>query len=84
MCFLFSSNLVFDASVKVPIGVEHGAIYQFGNYDQCMAATSERSTSLKPRYCLADVTMAGYTVRTGAARRFMVCILNVNLFTNYN
>lgn len=70
---------MFDASVKVPVGIEHGALYQFGNFDQCMMAvqtmdqsrTSARSP-VRPKYCLADVTMSAYTVRTGATRNFEV------------
>lgn len=31
---------MFDASAKLPSGIEHGAVYQFGNFDECMAATA--------------------------------------------
>lgn len=27
---------MYDASVKVPTGIEYGEVYQFGNFDQCM------------------------------------------------
>lgn len=83
---------MYDASVKVPTGVEHGNVYQFGNFDQCMGAASlplypndddttaavdnsnraARSTDIQSKYCLADVTLDGYSVRTGAARHFQV------------
>lgn len=91
---------MYDASVKVPTGVEFGNVYQFGNFDQCMASatvsnhrvhpnygsdddttttnnnnnnTPVRNAGVQPKYCLADVTMNGYSVRTGAARHFQVC-----------
>lgn len=27
---------MYDASVKVPSGIEQGVIYQFGNFDECV------------------------------------------------
>lgn len=79
-CLMLISFAVYDASVKVPTGVEYGAVYQFGNFDQCMDINSNKAitdeaedgTDIKPQYCLADVTMNGYTVRSGAVRNFQV------------
>lgn len=107
---------VYDASVKVPTGIEYGSVYQFGNFDQCMTSATLRSNTIahpkhrngneydtddavdsddtttttvayhhanrngpagnagavQPKYCLADVTMDGYSVRSGAVRHFEV------------
>lgn len=64
---------MYDASVKVPTGVEHGNVYQFGNFDQCMDIGSHvTNDDVKSKYCLADVTMTGYSVRSGAKRHFEV------------
>lgn len=84
---------MYDASVKVPTGIELGAVYQFGNFDQCMRINSDDHkrpittndedddrkggggsgrNDVKPKYCLADVTMRGYSVRSEAARNFEV------------
>lgn len=79
-CVMLISFAVYDASVKVPTGVEYGAVYQFGNFDQCMDINSNKAikddaddgTDIKPKYCLADVTMNGYNVRSGAVRKFEV------------
>lgn len=66
---------VFDASVKLPAGVEHGAVFQFGNFDECMALDAGAAGSpVQPMYCLADVQANGYRVRSGASRHFEVRI----------
>lgn len=71
---------VYDASVKVPIGIEFGAIYQFGSFDQCVEnhalARSQQTANVrvKPMYCLADVTINGLTVRSEGFRHFVVIL----------
>lgn len=37
MVSVYYTPTVFDASVKLPSGIEHGNVYQFGNFDECMA-----------------------------------------------
>lgn len=85
---------VFDASVKLPTGVEHGSVYQFGNFDECMVAvepaataapdpivtdgSGSRNVAVQPQYCLAAVSAVGYSVRAGANRHFQVCVRRVN------
>ena len=62
---------MYDSSVKSPVGIEFGADYQLGNYDQCMGIKSDfiaDGVSIKPKYCLLDVNVAGYSVRKSATR----------------
>lgn len=70
--------VVYDSSVKAPSGIELGSIYQFGSFDECMRITTN-DENLKPKYCLADVTLDGYSVRSDAKRNFKVCLLFVCL-----
>lgn len=67
--------LVFDASVKSPVGVEYGVEYQFGNFDQCMDITAnlqDDDADIAPKYCLVDVNLEGYIVRKAASRHQQV------------
>lgn len=62
---------MFDASVKSPVGVEYGAEYQFGNFDQCMEITENLKSSsvdIQSKYCLVDVNLEGYSIRNTASR----------------
>lgn len=66
---------MYDASVKVPTGIEYGVVYQFGNYDQCMnlkAVKSIEDVDISPMYCLADVTIDGFNIRSLASRKHQV------------
>lgn len=87
---------MYDATVKVPTGIEYGNVYQFGNFDQCMSLSDIAKNSqpnelngdyaddgdfidgindeyrMKPKYCLAEVEVHGYVVRTQATRHFEV------------
>lgn len=66
--------LVYDSSIKVPSGVELGSVYQFGSFDECMQiTTADDNLNIKPKYCLADVRLDGYSVRSDARRNFKVC-----------
>lgn len=65
---------MFDSSVKIPTGVEYGVTYQFGNFDQCMDITTDKiadGVAIKPKYCLADVVVEGYNVRSMASRHYV-------------
>lgn len=71
----FRLYLVFDASVKSPIGVEYGVEYQFGNFDQCMEITTDLETEgvdIQSKYCLVDVALEGFTVQKSASRNHRV------------
>lgn len=64
-------SLVFDASVKSPVGVEYGVEYQFGNFDQCMEITANLGADgadIQSKYCLVDVKLEGFKVRQTASR----------------
>ncbi|KAJ6640289.1 Nose resistant to fluoxetine protein 6 [Pseudolycoriella hygida] len=62
---------MYDSSVKAPSGVELGSIYQFGSFDECMGISKiNENLNIKPKYCLADVTLDGYSVRSDARRDF--------------
>lgn len=37
----YTYTTVFDASAKLPSGIENGAVYQFGNFDECMSTVAE-------------------------------------------
>lgn len=83
---------MYDATVKVPTGIEYGDVYQFGNFDQCMTVSDiakndeyeedendvdgtsflNEEFHMKQKYCLAEVTIDGYVVRTQATRHFEV------------
>lgn len=64
---------MYDSSVKEPFGIELGSIYQFGSFDECMGiVTNDEHVNIKPKYCLADVTLDGYSVRSDARRNFKV------------
>lgn len=70
---------VYDASVKVPTGIEYGVVYQFGNYDQCMnlkAVKSIDDVDISPMYCLADVIVDGFNVRSLASRKYEVSTIS--------
>lgn len=71
---------VYDASVKVPTGIEYGVVYQFGNYDQCMnlkAVKSIDDVDISPMYCLADVIVDGFNVRSLASRKYEVSTITL-------
>lgn len=71
---LIFNVVVYDSSVKVPTGIELGSTYQFGSFDECMGiSTNDENLNIKPKYCLADVTLDGYGVRSDARRDFKVC-----------
>jgi Nose resistant-to-fluoxetine protein, N-terminal domain len=66
----FSSISVYDASVKVPVGIEYGNTFQFGNFDQCLSVKTKRSFA--PKYCLAMVNVPGYQIREISTRHQQV------------
>lgn len=68
---------VWDASVKVPLGVEYGTIYQFGQFDECMEFSKIQSQhqTVKSQYCLANVEIEGMVVRRLATRKERVSIV---------
>ncbi len=72
----FCTVSVYDSSVKAPSGIELGSTYQFGSFDECMGITTndDENVNIKPKYCLADVTLDGYSVRSEARRNFKVCL----------
>lgn len=81
---------MYDASVKVPNGIEHGDVYQFGNFDQCIDIGTD-DDAVKSKYCLADVTMDGFSIRNGAKRHFEVgyfvfikCYIYLPIYHNVN
>ncbi|XP_058118232.1 nose resistant to fluoxetine protein 6-like [Anopheles ziemanni] len=57
---------MFDASVKFPDAVEHGSMYHFGSYDECLARMS--GASLRTQFCLVRVALPGFRVRELATR----------------
>lgn len=62
---------MYDSSVKSPVGIEFGVDHQLGNYDQCMGIKSDfiaDGVSIKPKYCLLDVNVDGYSIRNAATR----------------
>lgn len=73
---------MYDASVKVPFGIEYGNVHQFGNFDQCISANLNinrdgdteptQATDITPQYCLASVEVEGFTVREMASRMYQV------------
>lgn len=67
----FFACLVFDASVKSPVGVEYGVEYQFGNFDQCLEISTNPEIDkidIQSKYCLVDVNLEGYKIRKTAER----------------
>lgn len=80
---------MWDASVKVPVGVEHGTVYQFGQFDQCMEYSKiiSKQQTVRSQYCLANVEMEGLVVRKIATRKervsiFLILDLTLNRFWN--
>lgn len=72
---------MYDSSVKTVAGVEFGVLFHFGNFDQCMDIKTNielDNVDIRPKYCLADVAVEGYNVRSLASRRYKVCKLNFN------
>lgn len=66
---------MYDASVKSPVGIEYGVEFQLGNFDQCMnISTSQKvdGVNIQPKYCLVDVEMEGYSMRSVAVRNHEV------------
>lgn len=62
---------MFDASVKSPVGVEYGAEYQFGSFDQCIGITADLERDgddIQSKYCLVDVTLEGYRIQNPTSR----------------
>ncbi|XP_059617661.1 nose resistant to fluoxetine protein 6-like [Phlebotomus argentipes] len=62
---------MLDASVKVPVGIYIGNVYQFGDFDECVAIESPGETDhrhIQAQYCLVDVTIDGFTVPPRSAR----------------
>lgn len=59
---------VFDSSVKSPVGIEYGIDYHLGNFDECMSIVTDHGVSIKPKYCLLEVNMEGYSIRQAATR----------------
>lgn len=73
---------MYDSSVKSPVGVEFGVEYQLGNYDQCMGIKTDiviDEVSIKPKYCLLDVNIEGYSVRSSATRHREVSVFLLSL-----
>lgn len=64
---------VYDASVKIPVGIEYGNIWQFGNFDECMAIkTDVEVVEIKPKYCLADIEYEISDIKNVVAKRAQV------------
>jgi hypothetical protein len=49
------SSTVYDANAKVPSGLLSGNINQFGDYDQCLGASSPFDRYLRGKYCLVEI-----------------------------
>ncbi|GAB0098061.1 nose resistant to fluoxetine protein 6 [Sergentomyia squamirostris] len=58
---------MLDASVKVPIGIYLGDVYQFGDFDECVAIESDHRR-IRGQYCLANVTIEGFKIPATSAR----------------
>lgn len=56
MFLFFICLIVFDSSVKLPVGFEYGNEYQFGNFDECMKSRSPEN-EIEPKYCLVEVNL---------------------------
>ncbi|XP_052872546.1 nose resistant to fluoxetine protein 6-like [Anopheles cruzii] len=73
---------MFDASAKYPVGVEHGSVYQLGNFDECLEnrrpTSGNRPSVIATQYCLAQVTLPGYHVRSLSTRHSAALDSNVN------
>ncbi|XP_055682064.1 nose resistant to fluoxetine protein 6-like isoform X1 [Lutzomyia longipalpis] len=62
---------MLDASVKVPVGIYFGDVYQFGDFDECVTIESPADSDhrhIQAQYCLADVSIEGYRVPATSAR----------------
>ncbi|KAG5684438.1 hypothetical protein PVAND_013672 [Polypedilum vanderplanki] len=62
---------MYDSSVKSPVGIEYGAEFQLGNFDQCMNISTNfdrDGVNIEPKYCLLDVKIDDYNVRSAAYR----------------
>jgi hypothetical protein len=46
---------VYDASAKLPSGILRGNVNQLGDFDQCLAVTSQDEPRIDGKYCLASV-----------------------------
>ncbi|XP_055637440.1 nose resistant to fluoxetine protein 6-like isoform X2 [Toxorhynchites rutilus septentrionalis] len=68
-------STLFDASAKATSGIEYGNVFQLGHFDQCMGVNQDRA--VVAQYCLADVRVDGYQVRTMVSRN--VAIANTTL-----
>ncbi|EDS28051.1 conserved hypothetical protein [Culex quinquefasciatus] len=55
--------VVLDASAKSTSGLEQGDVFQLGHFDQCMGVGSFG------QFCLADVRLEGYRLRTQVSRQ---------------
>lgn len=74
---------MYDASVKVPTGIEYGNIWQLGNFDECMDIQTDiqvDGVDIEPQYCLVDVEVEDYIVRYESTRKNQVKIKIISLF----
>lgn len=77
-----SSISVYDASVKIPVGVKYGNIWQFGNFDECMAITTDPildEVTIKPKYCLTDIEYELSGIQSSIPKRSQVSFHNFTL-----
>lgn len=62
---------LLDSSAKSTAGIEYGQLFQLGHFDQCMSINRDRAsiqTGILSQYCLLDVRLDGYLMRTVVSR----------------
>jgi hypothetical protein len=55
---------VYDASAKLPSGILRGNVNQLGDFDQCLAVTSQDEHRIDGKYCLASVDVQSAKLTT--------------------
>jgi hypothetical protein len=55
---------VYDASAKLPSGILRGNVNQLGDFDQCLAVTSQDEPRIDGKYCLASVDVESTKLNT--------------------
>lgn len=68
---------MYDASVKIPVGIEYGNIWQFGNFDECMSVKTDQildGVDIKPKYCLADIEYEISDIKNVVTKRAQVSL----------
>lgn len=55
---------MYDASAKLPSGILRGNVNQLGDFDQCLAVTSQDEPRIDGKYCLASVDVESTKLNT--------------------